>query len=78
MCLSEFIRHLILCMHSPTLSGGEAQRVSIARALANAPEVLLLDEPTSSLDPTATRKVEETIERLRREEGLTVVLVSHR
>ena len=52
--------------------------MSIARALANAPEVLLLDEPTSSLDPTATRKVEETIERLRREEGLTVVLVSHR
>ncbi|CAI7916922.1 unnamed protein product [Closterium sp. NIES-53] len=59
------------------LSGGEAQRVSIARALANSPQVLLLDEPTSSLDPTATRKVEETIERLRREEGLTVVLVSH-
>ncbi|CAI5483071.1 unnamed protein product [Closterium sp. Yama58-4] len=59
------------------LSGGEAQRVSIARALANSPQVLLLDEPTSSLDPTATRKVEETIERLLREEGLTVVLVSH-
>eukprot|EP00271_Cylindrocystis_brebissonii_P007638 TRINITY_DN21201_c0_g2_i1.p1 TRINITY_DN21201_c0_g2~~TRINITY_DN21201_c0_g2_i1.p1 ORF type:complete len:246 (-),score=39.55 TRINITY_DN21201_c0_g2_i1:687-1331(-) len=59
------------------LSGGEAQRVGIARALANDPEVLLLDEPTSSLDPTATRKVEETIQQLRDDDGLTVVLVSH-
>eukprot|EP00897_Mesotaenium_endlicherianum_P010883 jgi/Mesen1/9823/ME000007S09890 len=66
-----------LAKASNELSGGEAQRVAIARALANGPEVLLLDEPTSSLDPTATRRVEETIVRLREEEGLTVVLVSH-
>lgn len=59
------------------LSGGEAQRVALARALANEPEVLLLDEPTSSLDPAATRHVEETTRRLQEKMGLTVVLVSH-
>ena len=59
------------------LSGGQAQRVSIARALANGPEVLLLDEPTSALDPIATHAVEETLLRLRAELGLTLVWVSH-
>ncbi|MEQ2128430.1 phosphate ABC transporter ATP-binding protein [Caldanaerobacter subterraneus KAk] len=58
------------------LSGGEAQRVSIARALANSPEVLLLDEPTSSLDPTSTSIIEELIKRLNRE-GIMVILVTH-
>ncbi|KAJ7520365.1 hypothetical protein O6H91_19G002800 [Diphasiastrum complanatum] len=58
------------------LSGGEAQRVSLARSLANEPEVLLLDEPTSSLDPLSTRIVESTVLELQAE-GLTVVLVSH-
>ncbi|GAQ86773.1 ABC transporter [Klebsormidium nitens] len=59
------------------LSGGQAQRVSLARTLANQPECLLLDEPTSALDPGATRLVEETILRLRDETGMTVVMVSH-
>lgn len=59
------------------LSGGQAQRVALARTLANEPEVLLLDEPTSALDPAATRHVEETILRLREQLGLTVVWVSH-
>ncbi len=59
------------------LSGGEAQRVSIARALANRPDSLLLDEPTSALDPAARRHVRETIEKLRRELGLTVIWVTH-
>jgi ABC-type phosphate transport system ATPase subunit len=59
------------------LSGGQAQRVALARTLANEPEVLLLDEPTSALDPAATRHVEETVLRLRDALGLTVVWVSH-
>ena len=59
------------------LSGGQAQRVSIARSLANKPEVLLLDEPTSALDPAATRTIEATLIRLRDELGMTIVLVSH-
>lgn len=59
-----------------TLSGGEAQRLCLARALTVAPEVLLLDEPTSSLDAASEAAVEETIARLAKE-GLTVVLVSH-
>jgi ABC-type methionine transport system ATPase subunit len=59
------------------LSGGEGQRVALARTLANEPEVLLLDEPTSALDPAATRHVEEAVLRLRDRLGLTVVWVSH-
>jgi len=59
------------------LSGGQAQRVTIARALANEPDVLLLDEPTSALDPIATHTIEETLLRLRERLGLTLIWVSH-
>ena len=59
------------------LSGGQAQRVSLARTLANQPDVLLLDEPTSALDPAATRKIESTIRNLRDALNLTVLWVSH-
>ena len=57
------------------MSGGQQQRLVIARAIATKPEVLLLDEPCSALDPISTLKVEELIEELK--EDYTIVIVTH-
>ncbi len=59
------------------LSGGERQRVIIARALCQQPEIILLDEPTASLDPAHQIQIMDLMERFRVEKGTTVVMVSH-
>ena len=64
--------------HAPhKLSGGQKQRIAIAGILAMQPECIVLDEPTAMLDPQGRREVMETIRRLNREQGMTVVLITH-
>jgi energy-coupling factor transporter ATP-binding protein EcfA2 len=60
------------------LSGGEQQRVAIAAVLTLKPKILVLDEPTSNLDPLGAKKVVDLLGRLNRENGLTIVLIEHR
>jgi phosphate transport system ATP-binding protein len=64
-------------LHGPAfnLSGGQLQRLCIARALANDPEILLFDEPTSALDPIATARVEELVTELKK--NVTILIVTH-
>jgi lipoprotein-releasing system ATP-binding protein len=70
--LKERLSHRIA-----TLSGGEQQRVAVARALVLDPEVLLADEPTGNLDPKSGARVQQLILELNRERGLTSVIVTH-
>lgn len=64
-----------LSKHGPELSGGQQQRLCIARAIAVRPEVLLLDEPCSAIDPISTAKVEQSINDLKKDH--TIVIVTH-
>ena len=59
------------------LSGGQKKRVGLARALASSPEVMLFDEPTTGLDPTAIRLIDELIVKLKHDYGMTCVVVTH-
>ena len=59
------------------LSGGQKQRVAIASVLAMNPEILILDEPTAMLDPSGRKEVLKTVKRLNKEQGITVVLITH-
>ena len=64
--------------HAPhLLSGGQKQRIAIAGIIAMEPKCIVLDEPTAMLDPRGRREVMETIQRLNREKGITIVLITH-
>ena len=63
---------------TPTLSGGEKQRLAIAAILAMEPDVLLLDEPTANLDPHGAKTIFDTLARLREREGRSLIVVEHR
>ncbi|MCK5767430.1 MAG: energy-coupling factor transporter ATPase [Candidatus Atribacteria bacterium] len=65
-------------LHSPNkLSGGQKQRIAIAGVLAMKPDCIILDEPTAMLDPSGRDEVLETVARLNKEEGMTIILITH-
>ncbi|MBU4453987.1 MAG: ATP-binding cassette domain-containing protein, partial [Euryarchaeota archaeon] len=61
-----------------TLSGGEKQRTAIAGVLSMEPKILILDEPTSDLDPAGTKQVLETVKRLNKDRAITIILIEHK
>lgn len=82
---SDAVEKLLICVglegyaarNVANLSGGEAQRISLARTLANSPVVVLLDEPTSALDDTSKLGIEALVEKIVRDQGLSCMVVSH-
>ncbi len=64
-------------MNALTLSSGETQMLGIARAIVIKPEILFLDEPTASLDPHSTTVIEDIITRIREQNGMTIIMVTH-
>jgi lipoprotein-releasing system ATP-binding protein len=78
---AELLRELGLAgreIHRPgALSGGEQQRVAVARALAGSPRALLADEPTGNLDRETGHRLHELLRRLNRERGVTILVVTH-
>ncbi len=71
------LTNIKLTHHARDLSGGEQQRLALARTLLNHPQVILLDEPTSNLDPKLAREIMDQIEKLRKDLHLTIIAVSH-
>lgn len=76
-CLQFVGLETMASQYPAQLSGGQKQRVAIARALATKPQILLCDEPTSSLDPTTTAEILAVLETINRTLGVTIVIVSH-
>jgi ABC-2 type transport system ATP-binding protein len=76
-CQDELDLHEFLDRQTGKLSSGQKTRVALAKSLINQPEILLLDEPTASLDPDTADWVRGRLERYRRERGATVLLASH-
>lgn len=70
--MSEYVRHA-----PHMLSGGQKQRIAIAGVLAMKPEVIVMDEATAMLDPVGRREIMETVRRLNREEGITIIMITH-